>query len=461
MRFRLGVAVLATVAIMVLVGCATSAPKLAFEPGTIDRGAWVPKADRFEVIVDASRTMGDAVGRERKVEIAQAVAESIGRTIPEFDYVGGLRTFGQGSCLPKEKTSLIGSMGAYSTSSFVEAAGRITCAAHTSPLNLALTAAGSDLTGAKDRAALVVISDGLHMGKEEVAAAQALKATYGDKLCIHAVQVGSDPVGRALLEKVVSAAGCGKVVAADELMTGPAMAGFVQEALLEHDGDGDGVGDSKDRCPNTPKGVKVDAVGCPLDSDGDGVPNNLDKCPDTPKGVKVDAVGCPLDSDGDGVPDYLDKCPDTPKGVKVDAAGCPIDSDGDGVPDNLDKCPDTPKGMPVNEVGCPPTLATVQFVTDQWTLDKEARSILDKAATFMITYPAAKVEVQGHTDNTGPRRWNNTLSLWRAEAVIKYLLGKQVSADRLTPKGYGPDQPAVPNDTRADRAKNRRAEVKP
>ena len=30
------------------------------------------------------------------------------------------------------------------------------------------------------------------------------------------------------------------------------------------------------------------------------------------------------DADGDGVPDSRDKCPDTPKGVKVDAAGCPI-----------------------------------------------------------------------------------------------------------------------------------------
>src|SRR5262249_21315622 len=45
------------------------------------------------------------------------------------------------------------------------------------------------------------------------------------------------------------------------------------------------------------------------DSDHDGVPDNIDQCPNTPAGVKVDNVGCPLDSDGDGVPDYLDKCP--------------------------------------------------------------------------------------------------------------------------------------------------------
>jgi OmpA-OmpF porin, OOP family len=61
-----------------------------------------------------------------------------------------------------------------------------------------------------------------------------------------------------------------------------------------------------------------------IDSDHDGVPDDKDACPNTPRGVKVDAVGCPLDSDKDGVPDYKDKCPDTPSGTKVGADGCPV-----------------------------------------------------------------------------------------------------------------------------------------
>src|SRR3546814_3231318 len=55
----------------------------------------------------------------------------------------------------------------------------------------------------------------------------------------------------------------------------------------------------------------------PNDDDGDGVPNSRDKCPGTPKGVTVYSDGCPTDLDGDGVPDYLDKCPNTPKGTQV------------------------------------------------------------------------------------------------------------------------------------------------
>jgi len=119
------------------------------------------------------------------------------------------------------------------------------------------------------------------------------------------------------------------------------------------DADGDGVSDRIDKCPDTPKGVAVDALGCPIDSDNDGVPDYLDKCPDTTINAKVDDTGCPIDSDGDGVPDYLDQCPNTPEGIQVDATGCSIDSDGDGIPDYMDKCPGTPAGETVNANGCP------------------------------------------------------------------------------------------------------------
>ncbi len=124
------------------------------------------------------------------------------------------------------------------------------------------------------------------------------------------------------------------------------------------DKDHDGVPDKLDLCPDTPRKVKVDANGCPIDTDHDGVPDYLDNCPNTPREAygHVDEHGCPLDSDGDGVPDYLDECPDTPKEAysKIDEHGCPIDSDGDGVPDYKDICPDTPQEAygHVDDYGC-------------------------------------------------------------------------------------------------------------
>ncbi|MGH7730043.1 MAG: thrombospondin type 3 repeat-containing protein, partial [Candidatus Eiseniibacteriota bacterium] len=119
------------------------------------------------------------------------------------------------------------------------------------------------------------------------------------------------------------------------------------------DTDGDGVPDKRDKCPDTPKGARVDANGCPLDGDGDQVFDGIDQCEGTPKGCTVDAKGCPTDADGDGVCDGVDTCPDTPKGATVDAAGCPKDGDGDAVLDGLDQCADTPKGCTVDDKGCP------------------------------------------------------------------------------------------------------------
>ncbi len=54
-----------------------------------------------------------------------------------------------------------------------------------------------------------------------------------------------------------------------------------------------------------------------------------------------------LDEDGDGVDDFNDECPNTPKGVKINYTGCPVDTDKDGVPDYLDKEPNTPMGKNV------------------------------------------------------------------------------------------------------------------
>ena len=196
-------------------------------------------------------------------------------------------------------------------------------------------------------------------------------------------------------------------------------------------------------------------MGCtlPADSDGDGVTDDLDKCPDTPKGEKVDAGGCPLpkDSDGDGVTDDLDKCPGTPKGEKVDAGGCPLprDSDGDGVTDDLDKCPGTAAGTKVDATGCAqvfePTKTTlvlegVNFASGSAELTSGARAVLDDIAVKASTHPDLRVEVAGHTDSKGSRNSNLKLSQQRADAVRDYLISKGVAADRLVAKGYGPDQ---------------------
>jgi len=207
------------------------------------------------------------------------------------------------------------------------------------------------------------------------------------------------------------------------------------------------------------------------DKDGDGVPDAVDECKNTPTGDKVDAKGCTIkDSDGDGVLDDVDQCKDTPAGDKVDAKGCslPKDADGDGVTDDKDRCPHTPAGVKVDEEGCQVLfekarksliLEGVNFATGKAELTPESQAILDGVAESLVANEEIKVQVGGHTDNTGSAAVNKRLSAARAEAVRQYLISKGVAAGRLTAAGFGPSKPIASNKTAAGRAQNRRVEL--
>ena len=239
------------------------------------------------------------------------------------------------------------------------------------------------------------------------------------------------------------------------------------------DKDADGVPDNIDECKKTPAGDKVDAKGCTVkDGDGDGVLDDVDACKDTPAGDKVDEKGCslPKDADKDGVLDNVDQCLDTPAGDKVDAKGCslPKDGDGDGVNDDKDRCPSTPPGVKVDAEGCqvlfeqakkPLILEGVNFATGKADLTPESQAILNGVAESLVAHDDIKVQVGGHTDNTGSAAVNKRLSAARAESVRQYLISKGVAADRLTAAGFGPSKPIASNKTAAGRSQNRRVEL--
>jgi outer membrane protein OmpA-like peptidoglycan-associated protein len=243
------------------------------------------------------------------------------------------------------------------------------------------------------------------------------------------------------------------------------------------DTDTDGVFDGLDKCEGTPKGARVDKDGCPLDSDGDGVADGIDVCDSTARGARVDARGCPLDSDGDGVFDGLDQCEGTPKGANVDAKGCPTDQDEDGIPDGIDQCPNTPAGLKVDVNGCPIEvseketqlldtgvirLQNINFDVNKATIKPESFPLLDEVASILQQYPTLRLEIGGHTDNTGTKMRNITLSEARAKSVMNYLLQKYPTLDAaaFTAVGYGPEVPVASNATRLGKAKNRRVEFK-
>jgi OOP family OmpA-OmpF porin len=101
----------------------------------------------------------------------------------------------------------------------------------------------------------------------------------------------------------------------------------------------------------------------------------------------------------------------------------------------------------------------VNFETGKATLTPESQTILNGVAESLVANDSIKVQVSGHTDNTGSAAVNARLSKARAEAVRQYLVDKGVAADRLTARGYGPSKPIASNKTAEGRAQNRRVEL--
>jgi OOP family OmpA-OmpF porin len=398
---------------MFLISCAaqqlkTMAPD--FQPYTFPANQYVPKVDNFVVILDTSSSMADKYHGQAKAAIAKNFLTAMNQTLPELKYNGALRTFGHDAYFPDRSTMLVYGVTLYSTSEFETALNGVKAPGGDSslPLAKAVAAVGEDLKSVYGPIALIIVSDGEDMDQAPLQAAKALQSRFNNRLCIDTVQVGNDPGGKAILVQIAKTSECGFSTTVDGLADSSGMTGFVECIFL-----------------TKPAPVPV------LDSDGDGVPDNKDRCPDTPKGVKVDVFGCPLDADRDGVPDYLDQCPDTPLGATVDARGCWTYA------------------------------SVVLFNFNSAEVNSEAYPMLNDAILILKKNPDLKVQIDGHTDNVGSAAYNMTLSLKRAEAIKEFFVSRGIDPKRLSTKGFGFTKPAASNNTEKGRAKNRRVEFTP
>ncbi|WP_338772121.1 OmpA family protein [Massilia sp. METH4] len=102
----------------------------------------------------------------------------------------------------------------------------------------------------------------------------------------------------------------------------------------------------------------------------------------------------------------------------------------------------------------------IEFESGQAVIRPSGTLILDEMAAALLKVKGKKVEVIGHTDNTGLRESNLSLSLARAEAVRTYLAGKAIDPAMITVSGQGPDRPVADNATAEGRARNRRIEFR-
>jgi outer membrane protein OmpA-like peptidoglycan-associated protein len=111
-------------------------------------------------------------------------------------------------------------------------------------------------------------------------------------------------------------------------------------------------------------------------------------------------------------------------------------------------------------------LENIYFDFDKYNIRPDAAHELDKLVQLLADNPEIKIEMGSHTDSVDTKVYNYELSKKRAEATVQYLIGRGISPDRLTAKGYGEEVPIARNtnpdgtDNPAGRAKNRRTEFK-
>ena len=101
----------------------------------------------------------------------------------------------------------------------------------------------------------------------------------------------------------------------------------------------------------------------------------------------------------------------------------------------------------------------ITFETDSYNLRGSFYPVLNSVGEVLAKYGDTTLRVSGHTDNTGSRQYNQTLSERRAASVADYLATRQVDRSRMLVQGLGFDQPIADNGTASGRAQNRRVEL--
>lgn len=101
----------------------------------------------------------------------------------------------------------------------------------------------------------------------------------------------------------------------------------------------------------------------------------------------------------------------------------------------------------------------INFDVDQATLKADGKDAVKEIVPVLTGDKSLKLRIEGYTDDTGNADHNKTLSEERAKTVLTELTASGIDASRLKAVGYGAQKPLAPNDSEANRAKNRRVEL--
>ncbi len=101
----------------------------------------------------------------------------------------------------------------------------------------------------------------------------------------------------------------------------------------------------------------------------------------------------------------------------------------------------------------------IAFEAGQSELADPSQPVLEDIRTALADAPAANIQVEGYTDDSGDEDKNRAISQKRAQAVVNWLADHGIPRGRMQAFGYGPERPLVSNDTAEGRARNRRIEI--
>jgi OOP family OmpA-OmpF porin len=277
----------AFITVGILSGCA-SQPVTTFQVfhandfnTLVSSGQFQQKTDNFFVINDSSSSMdkeyeGSGYPGQpapTKFAVEKEILNRINQTMPDdLRLTSSIRSFGFGPCLSWEFSKLNLPPTNYSKSVFGQGIDSLTCASGGSPMGAAINEMAKDLSATSGNIAVLMLSDGHDLSDQPVTAFQSLKQQYGDRLCVYTVWVGNkdEEQGQNELAKFWNTTRCGYGVTADSIANPDDMGKFVRSIFLragapvavDGDDDGDGVPNSQDQCPGTPKGAHVNKFGC-------------------------------------------------------------------------------------------------------------------------------------------------------------------------------------------------------
>lgn len=280
----------AAIAAALMSGCAAQ-PTSTFEPpfqaqdlNPLLAAGYTQKVDNFFIINDSSSSMREdylglgytAQPNPTKFSVEKEILSRINQTIPNLPnpLTESIRSFGFGPCIDNGFTKLNQEPTSYSKETFSNGISSLECASGGSPLDDGIVGSTQDLSASAGKIAVLVMSDGYDLDSYGTKEMQAMKAQYGDRLCVYGVWTGNpeERSGLAVLNQLSSIAGCGFAVSAEQVSTSEGMGKFVKSIFLQAgapavdpcslDDDHDGVGNCQDKCPNTLSGVHVNQYGC-------------------------------------------------------------------------------------------------------------------------------------------------------------------------------------------------------